>query len=253
MLNNGYLYATDNKRLFINTCLGCKGNCSYCYLPKIGYSNSGDNLKVSSFEEIIRYLNNSSYKLNKDTLITLGCFSECFDDNNKKETIKIIKYFLENGNQVQVSTKTRVLEDDLKGIIPHIKYYGQLIIFISSSTIRRHNLIEKNTVLPNERFKSFELLKNKNIVMVLYIKPVLKNITIKDLDLYKDVILKYQIKDVVVGSIFTEEKSIETVHFSNDNKLFYNIVPDEKIIIDDLSSICRVYRRSTEVMKVYKN
>ena len=37
MIDNGYLFAKDNKRIFINTSLGCAGQCAYCYLPKMGY------------------------------------------------------------------------------------------------------------------------------------------------------------------------------------------------------------------------
>lgn len=32
----GYLTG-DQERVFINTSLGCSANCSYCYLPVIGY------------------------------------------------------------------------------------------------------------------------------------------------------------------------------------------------------------------------
>ena len=31
MIDTGYLYSKDNKRIFVNTCLGCCGKCSYCY------------------------------------------------------------------------------------------------------------------------------------------------------------------------------------------------------------------------------
>ena len=40
MIDTGYLYSKDDKRIFVNTCLGCTGKCSYCYLGKIGYDNS---------------------------------------------------------------------------------------------------------------------------------------------------------------------------------------------------------------------
>ena len=46
-------------------------------------------------------LSETSVLINENTLITLGCFSECWDDYNKLETLKLIKYFLEKGNQVQ--------------------------------------------------------------------------------------------------------------------------------------------------------
>ena len=41
------------------------------------------------------------------TLISFGCYSECWDEKNKPQTIKLIKYFLEKGNQIQVATKNQ--------------------------------------------------------------------------------------------------------------------------------------------------
>lgn len=82
-------------------------------------------------------------------------------------------------------------------------------------------------------------------------KPVLKGITINDLELYKKYIEKYNIKDVVVGSIFTNYISKETVHFSNKNELFYTKNSDEDMIISELSKITNVYKRSSEVMYKY--
>lgn len=250
MLDSGYLFAKDEKRLFVNTSLGCSGGCSYCYLNEVGYSNNDAN-KVITADEIISFLEKSNYKLSADTLITIGCFSECFDKNNKDETIKIIKYFLSKGNQVQLSTKKKISKDDMSDILPLIKYYGQLVIFISSTTISKHDLFEKNTDAIDMRFKSFELLK-ENIPVVLYLKPVLKDVTYKDIDLYKNYINKYKIDYVVVGSIFTDKESNETVHFSNDNKLFYNPINDEEKIINELSTICHVFSRSTDITTLFK-
>ena len=231
MIDNGYLYANDENRLFINTCLGCIGECSYCYLPKMGYSNKEKLNKIMSAEEMISFLKEANYNLSTNTLITLGCFSECWDEKNKPETIKLIKYFLSKGNQVQLSTKRQISKEEISDILPLIKYCGQFIIFVSSSTISMHDTIEKNTEKIENRFKTFDLIK-KNIPVILYIKPVLKNITYKDIDLYKIYIEKYKIENVVVGSIFINELSNETVHFSNKNELFYNPIDDEKLIVN---------------------
>lgn len=248
MIDNGYLFAKDNSRLFINTSLGCSSKCSFCYLSKMGIKN----IKNKSFADVLKMLESSDYKYSKDTLITIGCFSECFDEINKKETIKMIKYFLNNGNQVQMATKRCVTFDDIKEIVHDIKYYGQFVIFVSSSAITEHDNYEAMTESVERRFKSFELLK-ENIPVVLYMKPVLQNVTIKDIEIYKKIIRDYNIQDVVVGTIFTEEESREQVHFSNDNKLFYNECSDEEKIVKNLSDIARVWRRSSEVLKFYKD
>lgn len=248
MIDNGYLFAKDKKRLFINTSLGCNGNCKFCYLPKLGMKK----MKTKTWEEILKLLNVSHYKFTKNTLITIGCFSECFDDINKKETIKIIKFFLSKGNQVQISTKKHISFDDIKELMPLIKYYGQFVIFVSSSTITNYKNYEFGTEELGLRFKTFDLMKY-NIPVVLYIKPILQDVTIKDLALYREMIINKGISNVVIGSLFIEEEASEAVPFLNNGQLFYKECDDEKIIMDELNFITRVWRRSTEVMNHLKD
>ena len=252
MIDNGYLFAKDNKRIFINTSLGCAGQCVYCYLPKMGYSNSSYNYKTISAQRIIDFIEQNKLDINQETLITIGCYSECWDNYNKNETINLIKYFLKKGNQVQLSTKKQIKKEEIIEILSLIKYFGQLVIFVSFATISQQEVIEKNTTPVLERFKNFRLFNSLNIPIVLYMKPVLNDITIQDLELYKKYIDQYAIRDVVVGSIFTGNISEETVHFSDKNLLFYTKNDDEDTIISELSKVANVYRRSSEVMYKYR-
>ena len=251
MIDNGYLFAKDNKRIFINTSLGCSGQCAYCYLPQMGYSNSSENYRTISAQSIIEFIENKKIDINQQTLISIGCYSECWDEYNKNETISLSKYFLRKGNQVQISTKKRIMKDEINEIAPFINYFGQFVIFVSSVTISKHDTIEKNTTPVLDRLNNFTLFNELDIPVVLYMKPVLKDITINDLELYKKYIEQYKIKDVVVGSIFTNCVSEETVHFSNKNELFYTKNSDENVIISELSKIANVYKRSSEVMHKY--
>lgn len=252
MIDTGYLYSKDNRRIFVNTCLGCTGKCSYCYLGKMGYDNSSIVGKVKKAEELIEKIEQAG--ISRDTLITLGCFSECWDDNNKTETIKLIKYFLQKGNQIQLSTKKKICIEEVKEFHNLIQYVGQLVIFISSATISKWETIESGTDSPSNRFKTFEISRVLNIPTVLYMKPVLKGITIKDIELYVKVIQKYNVENVVVGSIFSDKESEETVHFSDKEKLFYNPISDECEIKERLKEIedLKVYSRSSEVIQYYK-
>ena len=70
MIDNGYLFAKDNKRIFINTSLGCAGQCAYCYLPKMGYSNGSDNYRTISAQTIIEFIEKNKLDINQKTLIT---------------------------------------------------------------------------------------------------------------------------------------------------------------------------------------
>ena len=187
-------------------------------------------------------------------MITLGCFSECWDDNNKPETTKLIKHFLQRGNQIQLSTKKEINMEEARQFENLIEYLGQLVIFVSSATISQWNTIEKGTDSPNKRFNTFDISSQLDIPTVLYMKPVLKGITIKDIDLYRDVIKKYGVRDVVVGSIYSEKYSEEPVHFSDKGLLFYNPISDESQIKSRLMQTgnIRVFSRSSQVTQYYK-
>lgn len=253
MIDTGYLYSKDNKRIFINTCLGCTGKCSYCYLGKMGYDNKNIVGEVKKAEELIKKV--EEVGISKDTLITLGCFSECWDNNNKIETIKLIRYFLQKGNQIQLSTKKEITLDEAGKFEKLIQYIGQLVVFVSSATISKWDIIENGTDSPSKRFNTFEISKVFNIPTVLYMKPVLKGITKQDIELYKEVIQKYGVREVVVGSIFGEKEAEETVHFSDKGTLFYNPISEEFEIKRRLMELgnLRVFSRSSEVMQYYKD
>lgn len=53
MIDTGYLFSKDDKRIFVNICLGCTGKCSYCYLSKMGYDNKSIVSKVKKAGELI--------------------------------------------------------------------------------------------------------------------------------------------------------------------------------------------------------
>lgn len=253
MINTGYLFSTEKERLFINTSLGCTANCAYCYLPTLKYSKGKKLDNYVTAEKILKDLGNyKELEFGRDgTLISFGCYSECWDERNKKETIKLIKYFLEKGNKIQLSTKKYIDYKELKDISKLIKFYGQLTIFISSATISYSDVLENNTTPPEERFKSFLITKELNIPTILYIKPVLYNITIKDIDLYKEVIKKYNIKDVVVGSIIKTNGKGEVAPFVNDNSMHAEPIEQEKEIISSLKEVCNVYTKSLQVVGKY--
>lgn len=254
MINTGYLFSNDKERIFINTSLGCSANCSYCYLPTLNYSKGKELSNYITAEELIKQFEEyKDFKEGKDgTLVSFGCYSECWDDKNKKETIKLINYFLEKGNQIQFSTKRYVDYKDLEEISKKIKYKGQLVIFISSVSITEWDKYENKTTNPDERFKSFKIQEKLNIPVILYIKPVLYNVTINDIDKYIELIKKYNIKDVVVGSIIKTNGTGEVAPFVNDNSMHASHIEQEDIIIDKLSKLCNVYKKSTYALKQFK-
>lgn len=230
--------------------LYCNSMCTYCYLNSISFSKKNF---IKSADDILFDIKKNNLLITKDTIITFGCFSECFDDCVKLETIKLVKFFLKNGNQVQISSKKKLFSEDFFEISKYISYYGQLVFFISCACITDNQKIEVNTSNIEDRFQNFLILKKFNICSCLYIKPVLKNITFNDTDLFLKYISKYDIKNVVVGSIFSSFKNEgDEVSFINQKKFYYYESSDEKIIFEKLSTKCNVFTRSLQVLEKYK-
>ena len=101
----------------------------------MGYSNKSQGSNIRTANQILADIKTSGYPIDENTLITLGCFSECWDENNKPQTIELIKYFLSHGNQVQLSTKKEITLEEVIPFKDLIQYLGQLVIFVSSASI----------------------------------------------------------------------------------------------------------------------
>ena len=83
-------------------------------------------------------------------------------------------------------------------------------------------------------------------------KTEINKTKIKDINKYIEVIKKYNIKDVVVGSIIKTNGTGEVAPFVKDNSMHTQPIEQEKDIIDSLSKVCKVYTKSIHVLDNFK-
>jgi DNA repair photolyase len=246
-VNDNFLYGTE-ERIFLNTNLGCSSNCSYCYLPSLNFEiNNTPNNKLEP-NRLINLLEGKSFfkKGKKGTILSIGCYSECWDESNKKDTISLINELLKYNNPIQIATKRQIKEKDLELILlDQVNYKHHLSFYISSTTISEHLIYEQKTTNPKDRFKSFDILKKYNLPSFLYMKPILKNITIKDLPEYIKVIKNNKI-DVIIGELFCT-LGVKDAPISN-GKLKYSNQEEEdmKKITTEVSKYVNTYKYSTQ-------
>lgn len=235
----------DKDRIFINTALGCNAKCKYCYLESLG---ANDVVGRTTAEDIVTQLKEKTYFYTgkSGSILTIGCYSECWDDGNKQETKKLLKYIAEFGNYIQLATKQEITLDEAKEINDYCKYPNQIGIFISMPTISHALEIEPGTASIKRRIESIEhCLLMDNVYPVLYIKPVIKNVTIKDLDLYEKLLDKLKI-DCVVGTML---KCDEIGEYIVGNHRFLSVeCQDGEYIQQNLKNKASVYLHSTEVI-----
>ncbi len=196
----------DSERVFLNTEVGCASRCSYCYLGPEGFPIGEMPKDRISSAEVLATLRTMSSNVSFGscgTIFSIGCYSECWDRRNRQETLKLIRGLLPYGNPIQVATKRRILASDLSPISLLPEWQRQLTIYISSATISAWKTYERGTSPPAVRFRSFEACLTSGIKAFLYVKPVIRGVTIKDADAYGQVMRDFGV-GVVVGDLFIE-------------------------------------------------
>ena len=200
-----FFLSGDSSRLFLNLELGCSSSCSYCYLPSEGLQLGKRPAKflTRTPEALLHQLQSDHrFKPGRDgTILSIGCFSECWDSATRPGTIRLIEKLLVHDNWIQFATKREIKQRDLEPITTNSNWRSQAVAYVSSATIRQWSIFEKGTTMPEKRFNSFSACKAMNVRSCLYIKPVLPDVTIGDIDLYSKVMTQHDI-DAVVGDLF---------------------------------------------------
>lgn len=242
---NNFVYG-DAKRIFVNTDMGCNANCQYCYLPSLGIVHG--KRKISAYQAIELVENLKYYKSGKEgTIISIGCYSECMDKDNIADTITLVKYFVSNGNFVQLSTKKQIERSFFEEIIQCTNIKRRLWIYVSLPVITNSCFIEEGTDAPEERIRNFDICQQYNINSVLYIKPYLDGVTNKDIVQYSKLVAQYNIPAVVGEMLSTRQNMQRTI--VGEKRLFEYRVQGMDEFINQLEKSTKVYLHSIDCMK----
>ena len=237
------IYGTS-ERIFVNTAIGCNACCKYCYMPKLGHKKKEKT--ISGEMAVQQVLNMTCFFPGKNgTVLSLGCYSECLDLQNMKETETVVQGLLPLGNRIQLATKQIVTEHFLEIIKRYQMYDEQMHIYISMPTISLIEQLESGTALANQRITNIENCIRHNIPVVLYIKPFLENITESDLEKYIKIVRKYRIPAVVGGYLYTEPNG-KLADVGNGRLYEGNLEFGRIKFINELRKHTQVYEHSTE-------
>ena len=241
------------ERVFVNNAIGCNSQCTYCYLPYL-IKEQEDIWKYSYIDALEQLRTMQDFKLGKQgTIISLGCYSECWSEENREETKLLICKLANSENPIQIATKKLINFEDIEEIDKCLHYKEQLTIYISIPTISESETMEKDTDLVIKRIENFALdSKLKNCNFVLYIKPVLQDITIKDIEKYAEIMRKYKVPCVVGDNLVYSTDGKWTKNMVGEGYLKEDKVEDVDKIMEQLSKVGQVFRHSTDVIKNWR-
>ncbi len=248
------LVSGEQKRLFVNTGIGCEGGCKYCYLPHIGISDIDRDIdKMDIIKEVERREKSGEFiKGSKGTIVSFGCFTECWNENVRKLTIELLLYFINKGNYIQMATKEYIEQKDIEFLSKHLKFKNQLTINVSLPVYYKAKQIEPNTEEVNKRIENFRYNKYYGMDVVLYIKPVLENVTIKNLDIYKNLINKYELKAIVGNYLEVNRMDDATLQIVGNQKMWQRESEQQKGLVKVLKQITQVYENSVQIIEEYR-
>jgi len=185
------------------------------------------------------------------TIFSIGCYSECWNSINKEETKRLIELLIEWGNPIQIATKMEIKSKDIEHLTDRIQWKNQLSVYISCPVLTNSEKYEIGVERPKNRLKTIDTCATLNIPAILYIKPVLKNITITDLKNYIDIVKKHKVS-VVVGESFSLENSNNPAPVGKGFLFCNNISDEQKEIVQILKKYTNVYYNSSEIVESYR-
>lgn len=202
--------------------------------------------RISAEEAINRVVRMREYFPGKEnTIISLGCYSECMFHDNVKDTMEIIRYFSRKNNYIQLATKQNLSEAICQLIVDSRMFKEQINIYVSMPTYTKIPFWEPGTASLEERVHNIYLCKKYGINVVIYIKPYLENITMKDTEYYIDLVKEYNVP-VVVGEYLSTEVSQISSEVGGGLLYEKNTTKEMERFIEKLSSYTTVYRHSTD-------
>jgi DNA repair photolyase len=196
-------------RVFIDTAIsGCGNGCKYCYVAS--------SLDRQSLYERVLFLQHTdqlhkspSFKLGRTgTLISLCPHTEPFKSSESTKLVEaVLKTFLPLANPIQISTKEQIPRHIVKLIKANQQYAGQVVMFVSLTTLTEAKIIEPRAAPPEKRLENIATCKSHNVICCLYIKPLLKQ-TLRELPLFIDLVRSHEPSAVCVGIRYHKEKTL---------------------------------------------
>ena len=244
---NNFVYG-DKNRIFVNTDMGCKANCRYCYLSSLGIEHGKRKINA---DQAIELVENLDYYVpgEKGSVISIGCYSECMDNDNVLDTLVLVKHFAKRGNFVQLATKKKIGRNFFETVAAGGNIKKNIWIYVSIPTITGYSVVEMGTDAPNERIKNFDLCQEYGINAVLYIKPYLDELTNKDIEHYCELTRKYSVP-IVVGEMLSTEPTEKEV-LIGEKRLYEKSNRNMEHFISQLKQNTKVFMHSVDCAKFY--
>lgn len=241
------LYQFADNRVFIDVGMGCGNACKYCYLDDAAEQQHifEDNEIHECIEEILK---SSKFKIGKTgTVISLCPHTEPFKSiASTRALLYIIREFSPYKNLIQLATK-EIIPDFFIAEANEILDDGQLIVFISFSSLEKQSYYEPFASDFHKRIENINKLRGCKIKGCIYLKPFL--FEEREFEILSKLIIEVKPDAVCIGTAYAHLANKVTKlykHPTEENLLsqgksekmlkFYNVISKNNIPVQFTST-----------------
>ena len=207
------LTSWNGDRVFVDIAVdGCGSGCAYCYI-----SHPSGTQVIASPEDVDEavdgVLQDARFKPGTlGTTVSVSPSTEPFKSPASTDLIsQVLRRVVPLGNPVQIATKERVDVRVLTTIANAQVQNGQVVVFVSVSTVRKAAALEPGAAPPLARFVNFERARTAGVQTCLYVKPFLAQ-TSRELDDFICVVQQHRPDAVCVGVLYTSNSTLKQRH-----------------------------------------
>lgn len=259
------IWREDRNTVYLSTGLVCNNMCRFCYSSSLIEDENQTN-DPDYIAQIICKLIDIDPRFRRDTTVMLGGFNDPFHEAHYESTLSILEKLKHLENPVHIATRIPLNPEQ----ISKFPLFKKLVINYSISTFPSSNIhFPLEPYNQEKRFHTAKQLIDRGGSVALFIRPVIKDRTIGDLDLILKSTVDAGISVITVGGLYYDDKIETSLSDSNvsldktddrkkefvldvnkQNKLMKNGENETKLII---SKIKEFKTRNRENIQVFEN
>ncbi|RLG02965.1 MAG: radical SAM protein [Thaumarchaeota archaeon] len=186
--------------LTVHTGVGCSFGCLYCYIRDMGFPSTPTPYPLTGAQLAYSIAVNPAAAMGLNgTLLAFGSVTEPFMRETRErafEYLSAVSKFL--GNPIQLSTKARLLSEDmarLKELVPR----GSILVTIVTLSFSR--LLEPGAPTPEERFETLREMVKLGLHVALFLRPILPGLAESEFEEILEAAKDAGVRGVVLGSL----------------------------------------------------